>query len=463
MKKTSAALLQKIFSLSSIPMCLLLDIKKEIQLSNQAFCKLSGYSEEEMAKIKLQDLIYKKDFVKIVRRIDRLDNDRYIFEELRVLGKGTSCVDIAITISKINHDKKHYFLCTLYDVGAYKETTRGLQEKIDQEREKFSTTIKSIIRTQKLFEKLHIMPSFFREMWNCKEEEVLIQKIVHLMCHASGLQYSATTILLSEGEFLQVKSSSEPQPLQRFHLKKQHRLAQVFRGEEKLFSPETGEFCIAIISPQGTEGVLQVFLNEKERILLVENENLVQPHLDLLECFAEFLGILLHHLRSSSRGTTIYKDVSQLKEEMEKRESVVLMQIRWSNYYECVVDYTEKVEVLHNEITKNILSFKPTGSQLYHVGEKDFFLLIPSHLTHSEKSEAQKIHRKLLNGNYTLGDEDLELVISMGVIKKKASKSSEELLHLLLKCIEKADKKSLIYAWDKKIQLVKQRSRKKLE
>ena len=144
-------------------------------------------------------------------------------------------MDIAITISKIKHDKKDYFLCTLNDIGSYKETTRNLQEKIEQEREKLTTTIKSIIRTQKLFEKLHIMPSFFREMWQCKEEEVLIQKIVHLMCHASGLQYSSTTVLLSDGEFLQVKSSSTPQPLQRFHLEKQHRLAQAFRKEEKLF------------------------------------------------------------------------------------------------------------------------------------------------------------------------------------------------------------------------------------
>ena len=87
MKKASAALLQKIFSLSSIPMCLLFDLKEEIQLSNQAFCKLCGYNAKEIVEIKLQDLIYKKDFVKIVRRINRLDDDRYIFEELRILGK----------------------------------------------------------------------------------------------------------------------------------------------------------------------------------------------------------------------------------------------------------------------------------------------------------------------------------------------------------------------------------------
>ena len=103
---------------------------------------------------------------------------------------------------------------------------------------------------------------------------------------------------------------------------------------------------------KGTEGVLQVFLNEKERILLVENENLVQPHLDLLECFAEFLGMLLCHLRQSSQGTKLYKEVLQLKEEMSNRESFVLIQIRWNNFYECAIQYTQQVEALRSEITK---------------------------------------------------------------------------------------------------------------
>ena len=100
---------------------------------------------------------------------------------------------------------------------------------------------------------------------------------------------------------------------------------------------------------------------------------------------------------------------------------------------------------------------------MYYVGEQDFFLLVPSHLIHSEKSEAQKIHRKLLQGNYTIDDNNISISISMGVIQKIPKKTNEELLNLLLKCIEKANKKDLIYTWDKKLLLVKQRSRKKLE
>lgn len=465
MKKASAALLQKIFSQSSIPMCLLFNIKEEIKLTNQAFCKLSGHSSIEIQKIKLQDLIYKKDFVKITCRIDCLENDSYIFEELRILGKKKSCVDIAITITKIEHDKINYLLCTFYDIGCFKEINQCLHEKIDKEREKLTTTIKSIIRTQQLLEKLHVMPSFFKEIWKCKDSEFLSQKIVHLMCHETGLKYSAATILLIDDEFLEVKSSSQTQALQRFHLEKQHKLAQVFREGKKLFFPKTGELTVAINSPEGKEGVLQIFLNEKERVLLEENENLLQPHLDLLECFAEFFGMFLCHLRQSSEGIKFHRGVDILKEEMNKKEDFSLMHIRWSNFYECIIKYAKKTELLREEVAKNILSFKPTGSNLFYVGEQDFFLLVPSHLIRSEKVEAQKMHRKLLQKNYILDEKEIRIAISMGVIKKTEQKSNEDLLCLLLECVEESHKKNgeTIYTWNDKIQPVRQRSNKKLE
>ncbi|BBM82366.1 PAS domain S-box protein [Candidatus Uabimicrobium amorphum] len=468
MKKVPAALLNKIFTLSPIAMCLLTIEKKQIAFANQAFFELVGYSQEDVENTSLQDLIYKKDFRKIVKRIDCLPDDNYVYEELRILSKGKSCKDIEIAIRKIAHSKKHYFLCTFHDISCFKESDRNLQSKIQEEQEKTLKTVKGIIRNRLLLEKIHVAPVLLREICKCKDVDTLAQKTVKLMCHGSGLQYASVNILLAEGEFLQVKHSNTSQPLQKFHLQKQHKFAQVFRGETKISSEETGEITVAIPSPVDSLGVLQIFLSEKERSLIETNSNLLQSHLDLVECLAQFIGLILHNLqRSSQISLQSHHGIVLLQKELATKisaeEDFCIMQIHWSSFDEDLLNYLQDMEELHGELSKNILSFKPTGSILFNVGQKDFFLIVPSKLIRSESAEAENIYRKLTQESYVVNENTIQPKIAVAARTIDEEVEPRDILISLLHCIDESKKKSSVFIWDGKVKPVRQRVKRKLQ
>ncbi|WP_372369584.1 PAS domain-containing protein [Candidatus Uabimicrobium sp. HlEnr_7] len=470
MKKAPAALLNKIFSLSPIAMCLLTLEEKEIAIANNAFFELVGYSQDQIENALLQDLIYKKDFLKVVRRIDCLAEDNYVYEELRILSRGKSCKDVEIVIRKISHNKKMYFLCTFHDISCFKESDRNLRNKIQEEHEKTVKTVKGIIRNRLFLEKIHVAPVFLREIRKCKETDTLVQKVVHLMCHSSGLQYASANILLIEGDFLQVKYSNTSQPLQRFHLQKQHKLAQVFRGEKKIFIEDTGEITVAIPSENENQGVLQIFLNEKERSLIEANKNLIQSHADLVECLAQYIGLLLYNMQSNSQiNVQSHHGIKLLHKEIQAKMSTeqdfCIMQIHWRSFDNDLLEYLEHIESIHNILTKNILSFKPTGSTLFYVGQQDFFLLVSTKLISSESAEAEKIYRKLTQESYTIQNDNVSPKIAIAVRKVQIKKkpSPRAILISLLKCIKKAKENNNVFIWDGEVKPVRQRVKRKLQ
>ena len=266
---------------------------------NQAFERLTGYEAVELTtgQFVLENIVYKRDFKTIYRRLSGMPEGICLRDEVRLLNKDNGLREVEVAISKLSASRKAWFLCVLNDIGVRKDKERDLQDKISQERQKVGDAAKNILRTQNLLEKLHTLPVFWRELWKSQQVAELLEKAVHLLCHRSGLNYFEVAIFLKKGDYLELGYANRECVLRRFHLNKQHKFAQVARNEKKVAWDDTGEFILPMCSPQGIEGILQATLEETERVLVMENDALKQAHGDLLETICEFLGLMLSNFR----------------------------------------------------------------------------------------------------------------------------------------------------------------------
>ena len=279
------------------PLCILEKKNAKIVEVNQAFCNFIGYSKEDILqqKIDLQDIVYQKDFKNILQRLKHMEERQHLRESLRILPKKGSIKEVEVVLRALQCSKGEWLVCALHDITIYKDMEHELKEKIAQEHRVSIETAKGILRMSHFLEKIHRLPAVLTELSDTHSSQELFQKMAHLL--ETSLHYATIAIFVVEGEFLNLAYSTKEIALHRFHMKKQHRFAQVARGEKKILAEDASEFILPIFSPSGIEGVLQVSFEETERALIAENEALKKAHGDLLDTLCHFLGLFLVSLR----------------------------------------------------------------------------------------------------------------------------------------------------------------------
>ena len=376
---------QLIFAKNPEPACILDSESHKIIEVNAAFEKLTGYSKTELCQgqVEFDKIAYKRDLQNIKQRLKHLQNER-LRGELRMLTKQRGLREVEIAMQSIVWGDKTMLICTLHDIGLHKELAEQLREKITQEHEKTMETAKRILRMKKLLVKLNRLPLFFQELWECDSATVAIEKAVNLLAHEKWLRYSSVAIFRVDGDYLHLAYANKEQALRRFNLKKQHKFAQVARGEKKIIAIETGEYTLPIVSPERTEGVCQIFLEETERILLAGNEYLRQAYWDLLQSFGQFFGLLLayfrrqcqlEHYRWQEPTMTVYNFTylwKKLAEYLAAQSSCALILLR---FHQLEIDSIALVEEYLQKWALLLQQYSPKNSLVAASGLYEFAIL----------------------------------------------------------------------------------------
>ncbi|NUM36190.1 MAG: PAS domain S-box protein [Candidatus Brocadiae bacterium] len=299
----------KIFLKNPIPVCILEEESWMVEDANHAFEKLTGYSVEEMveSKMKLENILYKKDLRNFKTRLEHSDEKEHLQGELRMISKEHTIKEIQIEIQRIVDESKHLLLCSVYDISHRKEIEEELKQKIQEKHDKIVETAKNLLQITSLKEKMQQFPTILQEFWQCNSLETLSKTVVAMLTQQQGFHYSSCSFFYIEGDYIKLLCSNRECALHRFDLSKGHKIAQVARGEIKVISPSTGEYIFPIVSPEKIVGVLQIVLEESERSVITENKHLHQSHCDLLESMGKFLGILLNSWKLS-QAKEYYQD-----------------------------------------------------------------------------------------------------------------------------------------------------------
>ena len=474
MKKSGSSLYQNLFLQLPGAVCITEHKDMIIHQTNPAFELLTGYNEEELLESRktLPDIIYKKDLKKITQRLGHLRDNQHLAEELRLITKNRAIKIVEIAVVDFGNKRKKSYLWTFRDISAHKEFEQQLREKIARERQKVAQTAKGVIRNQKLLEKLHRGPAVFRELWKCKDEETLMQKAVNVMVLKQGLGYDSVTVLLREGQFLQVKASNRSHALQRFHIEKQHKFAQVYRGEKEILSENTGEYTLPIVSPEGIEGVMQVIFMETERLLLEDNNPVRQAHWDFLQGVAQLLGLLLFYLRAGiSKPVAFHENLklcaNELNKKIEEQEEVILIVLELDNFFELVLDLAVDSSLIIKTAGEMIETYKPTGSSLTQIGDARFLLIVTDSFQKFINSEAEQFKRKLRQTPLTVEDQTVKPTFSFGISgnDSKSEKDGVTILKEALQCLRASQSKggNTIHIWNEKVEEIRKRVTTRLQ
>jgi GGDEF domain-containing protein len=346
-------------------------------------------------------------------------------------------------------------------VGTYKELEQELKEKLAQEHSKLVETAKEILRNQQILEKLHRAPFFLQEICKATNLSEFLAKTVDIMCHKEGLGYARVAVLLIEGDDLRLAYSNQDFALRHFSMKKQHKFAQVARGETRIISEATGECVLPIISPMQIEGVLQILFEETERILLIENETIKKAHLDLLEWIARSLGICFMHFRRTEKEsyyaaqdelTETYHLSYLLHTMMEyMKSSLHFSLILLKSEQEGNTSLEEKNGAL-NKLAKILKEHAPKDSLLARIGIDELGMIAFQSALADPIHWARQLKNHCKKNNPTLH-------FSIGIANFTGEEKQKPLLwKAAIACIKKAEGSSgiRIFYWDEKEDKIKE-------
>ncbi len=474
MAKSKNGVSNDIFDGLPIAICVVDAKSLAIQKLNPAFESLTQFEESKLVeeKKKLEDIIYKKDLKKLTQRLEHLEEDQHIEAELRIITKKRGGMEVVVTIKKQTTKKKSSLLCTFRNIEAQREFEQELRDKLEEEKRKAGETVKGIIQTKQLLEKLYRAPNVLRELWSCQKEQNLLDKMVAMMCHEKGLNYANATILLKEGDYLVVRAAHKKQALHRFNLSKDHKFAQVFRGEKKIVSESTGEYSLPILSPAGGEGIIQVILNEKERNLISESDALKTAHRNLIQLVSQSLGYSLFSIRNSlsSKSTFQHNMVSVVEDitsKMEAKEEFYILWIDIDNFSSMLSEYeTSLIDLILPQVAESLHEYKSPGNLLTQVGDDEFLLMIPSNFHKTIDLEAKQLERKLQQIDLENEGKKVKLTFSIGAASYQAQDdvTAQEILLQAGNCLKASQKigGDRIFLWDGSPQEVPKRVSRRL-
>lgn len=384
------------------PTCILDSKCKKIMEVNEAFVRFSGYSEKDLLKnVAIEDILYTKDLNNIRQRIRHLQ-DQCVRQEVRLLTKERNLKEIDVAITKVLSSKKVLYICSFHDITHQKEAEKELQSKLSEEKDKISETAKKILQLQQFLPKLKSACEIFDNLRNPKPLKDLLHHITTILCHKKYFGYSHACIFLVNGDYLEIVSSSKEQPLKRFHLKKQHRFALVARKENEIANLSTGEFVVAMESFQGVEGVLQVYLGEKERILLEESEQLQLAHENILRIIAATLGHSIRLQNSSVQQQPEYDPLTNLHTLKSTYEYIEKLSANKESYAIILFDIDQFSHIsfpkqisLIQETALLFKQFQPEKSTVGYLGFDRFIVILKEKYSEVAVECAERLKKRI--------------------------------------------------------------------
>jgi PAS domain S-box-containing protein len=375
--------------------------------ANPAFVAWTGYTAEELSRTSLEKLVYKKDFRNLQQRLCIMEKEQHLCDDIRLLAKDHALKEAEVMICKIRMNGKHLYLCLWRDQSARKDREAELRQKASQEQSKAAAMAQNILPFGQMLEKLRTLPICLQELGKCTTIAASMEKAVSLMCHQQGCHYAHAAVLLRQGDYLELACASRPWPIRRFHLQKQHKLAQVAREGKTMMADEGAQYIVPITSALGNVGVLLVECSETERLLVQKNENLRQFHNFFLESLAAILGLWVEHLHlQAERQNSQERDAltghyqrgyffSKLSGYVERREVLALVVL---TLHHPLGGLWEKEDAAVRAFATLLDQYKPAQSLIAYTASREFAVIVPHASLAEVSSWAEQLRRKVGKG-----------------------------------------------------------------
>ena len=442
---------ENIFYKNPVPFFVLKEKTFKISEFNSAFEHLIGYPKNEISKLELDKVFYKKDINSIKKRLKHnIKNHQHLSGNIRLITKKGVLKELEIAVQRIKYETSQMLLCSLLDVTSHKEQAQEFKEKAAIEHEKAFKTAQKLLGMEQIIEKLNHFPSLNKDISNFKSIQHFINEVTIFITSQTKLNYNFVAFFLIEDNYLKLVSTNKECALHQFDLQKNHRFAQVARGEKKIIAGSKGEYVVPIKSGGQKKGVMQVFLEEEDYIVIVENTYLQGVHWNLLESVANHVGFIIDYFElledkkyykehNSLTGTYNYNYLTNMLEGYVKNEksfTMFLFKINHLNLFD--INSKKKLMQLINILEEN----KPKASALTAISNEQLALIIPEEELENHLAWGRDI-------NIKLKDQIDQLAVFIGTCKYSGN-DIKEFWNNIYSCISKSIKNNSnnLFYWD---------------
>ena len=285
-----------------ICICIIHNSSWKVIQSNNAFIHFIGNVNN--SEFVLNDIIQKQDLQNFQDRLQFSNTKQFLQSNIHVLTKGKMqenalcdvVRDVKMSVQKVIHEKQELLLCILEDISIWKDTEKELKKTLKQEQNRLLQYAQLFDLNKQIANHNYDLFQLMSELQTISTQKELLTKTLTLL-NSLFNYFSDIAIYLIQNDLLQLAISNKQKNLQNFHMKKNHRYAMVARGDTKIFSINTGEIILPILTPLSIIGIIVIQIQAKDSFLFYKESQVILQH--FLESFCLYFGLKWYSLNES--------------------------------------------------------------------------------------------------------------------------------------------------------------------
>ncbi len=406
---------------------------------NEAFCRMLGYSREELlnGEITPQELVA-PEYRERVRALDStrrpVQRARIVVDLLRKNGRRRTC---EITLHNVDFGGARLRIGSARDITKRRRLQDQLERQIELQRKKTMETARATLRIYQLTEKLRLVPQLATMLLAADSEPELVQQAATLLTERTAFNYRDVGFYLRYGQRLLRIDRRE----RAIGVDSEHKIARAFRGLPT--NTRRGEALLPIIGRGRTIGILCVQFDPDEYEFFARNKAVLAEQFTLLETITDIVALAVLNLRLlkkverqsvTDQLTACYNRrfmERRLHQETERARryerplSLILADL--DNLKEINDDYGHGTgDVVLRLVAQQMMQTSRTTDSVCRYGGDEFVVILPETTMEEAAAKAETLRHHL--ESLRIGPQKVSVTASIGVASFDGRESSADLL-----------------------------------
>lgn len=275
-----------------------LDIETQRYIAvNPAFCRQTGYSEEEFLEGKVNPYkLVAPEYRELLEELNAPSKQgkrmkRVEIEMVQKNGRRRFC---ELMVHNVVIDRKQIRIGSARDITKRRQLEKQLERQIEVQRQKAMEIAKASLRIYQLTEKLKNVPLLATQLLMEGSERELFEKAAESLTNRTSFNYKKAVFYVRYGNRLIPMGDKERKGRPIF-VDSSERIARFYRGEEVKLS--RGEMLVPLVARQRALGVLQASFELEEFALFEKDKAVYNEQKNLLETIADIVAMATVNLR----------------------------------------------------------------------------------------------------------------------------------------------------------------------